>query len=88
MVGECRAGMDGSKHQEHGVATPVTPLHGARTLRRPFLRAVHQIDSIRDLVPFFNQASIASYESVYSSGGSVDWEAVEDGLYQDMFDGR
>ncbi|KAJ3545543.1 hypothetical protein NM688_g5613 [Phlebia brevispora] len=78
----------GSRHQDHGtVATPVTPTQGARSLRKPFLTA-HQIDSIRDLVPFFNQASIASYESVYSSGGSVDWEAVEDGLYQDMFDGR
>ena len=78
-----------SKHDAHGeIATPVTPVGGTRALRKPFLASVHQIDSIRDLVPFFNQASIASYESVYSSGGSVDWEAVEAGLYQDMFDGR
>lgn len=77
------------QHEEHaGALTPSTPFTGTRALRRPFLRALHAIDSIRDLVPFFNQASIAAYESVYTSGGSVDWEAVEDGLYQDMFDGR
>jgi hypothetical protein len=28
------------------------------------------------------------YESVYASGGNVDWEAVERGLMEDMFDGR
>lgn len=78
----------GSKRQDHGAMTPVTPGFNSRELRRPFLRSMHQIDSIRDLVPFFNQASISSYESVYNSGGNVDWEAVEDGLYQDMFDGR
>lgn len=78
-----------SKHVNHAdLTTPITPRYTERTLRRPFLNSVQQIDSIRDLVPFFNQASIASYESVYNSGGSVDWEAVEDGLYQDMFDGR
>lgn len=78
-----------SRHEDHGeIATPATPVGGTHALRKPFLAAMHQVDSIRDLVPFFNQASIASYESVYSSGGSVDWVAVEDGLYRDMFDGR
>ncbi|PSS29693.1 hypothetical protein PHLCEN_2v2841 [Hermanssonia centrifuga] len=78
-----------SKHLDHVVSTsPTTPSVGTRILRRPFLRNLHQIDSIRDLVPFFNQASIAYYESVYSSDGRVDWEAVEEGLYEDMFEGR
>ncbi len=52
------------------------------------LLGVRQIDSIRDLVPFFSHASITSYESVYGSGGNIDWEAVERGLLEDMFDGR
>ncbi|KAI0095247.1 Dopey, N-terminal-domain-containing protein [Irpex rosettiformis] len=65
-----------------------TPVVGTRPMRRPLLQSIHQIDSIRDLIPFFSQASITSYESVYNSGGMVDWDAVEDGLYQDMFDGR
>lgn len=59
-----------------------------RPMRRPLLQSIRQIDSIRDLVPFFSQVSITSYESVYNSGGIVDWDTVEDGLYQDMFDGR
>jgi hypothetical protein len=46
------------------------------------------IDSIRDLVPFFSSVSISSYESVYASAGSVDWDAVERGLMSDIFDGR
>lgn len=69
------------------VTTP-TPMTDNRPMRRPMLRSLRQIDSIRDLVPFFSSASIASYESVYSSGGLIDWEAVEQGLLEDMFDGR
>lgn len=57
-------------------------------MRRPLLRSLRQIDSIRDLVPFFSHVSIASYESVYGSGGNIDWEAVEQGLMDDIFDGR
>lgn len=57
-------------------------------MRRPLLNSIHQIDSVRDLIPFFSQVSMTSYESVYTSDGNVDWEAVEDGLFQDMFDGR
>ncbi|KAI0348103.1 hypothetical protein BDW22DRAFT_1350250 [Trametopsis cervina] len=73
----------------HAHHAPVdTPLLDQRPMRRPLLQMVRSIDSIRDLGPFFSQASITSYESVYSSGGVVDWVAVEDGLYQDMFDGR
>ncbi|TFY63318.1 hypothetical protein EVJ58_g3324 [Rhodofomes roseus] len=70
----------------HGATT--TPTVESRPMRRPMLRSLRQIDSIRELVPFFSHASIASYESVYSSGGNVDWEAVEEGLLEDMFDGR
>ena len=51
------------------------------------LNDLRQIDSIRDLVPFFSSVSIASYESVYMSGGNIDWEEVERGLVGDMFEG-
>jgi hypothetical protein len=57
-------------------------------MRRPILNTLRQIDSIRDLVPFFSHVSISSYESVYACGGNIDWEAVESGLMRDMFDGR
>jgi len=57
-------------------------------MRRPLLSSVRQIDSMRDLVSFFSNVSIASYESVYASGGNIDWDAVENGLIEDMFDGR
>jgi hypothetical protein len=59
-----------------------------RPMRRPLLNSIRQIESIRDLVPFFSHISITSYESVYASGGNIDWEAVERGLIDDMFDGR
>jgi hypothetical protein len=52
------------------------------------LNSLRQIDSIRDLIPFFSNVSITLYESVYASGGNVDWEAVEYGIMDDMFDGR
>ena len=52
------------------------------------LQSVRQIDSIRDLIHFFSQASIAAYESVYQSWGNVDWDSVETALLEDMFDGR
>ena len=60
-------------------------------LRRPMLSGLRTIDSIRDLVPFFSHVSISSYESVYAgagNGGGVNWELVEHGLLDDMFDGR
>jgi hypothetical protein len=52
------------------------------------LDAVRNIESIRDLAPFFSSVSITSYESVYASGGVVDWMAVEQGLLDDMFETR
>ncbi|TFK56468.1 hypothetical protein OE88DRAFT_1715528 [Heliocybe sulcata] len=65
-----------------------TPLTERRPLRRPILNPIRQIDSIRDLIPFFSHASIATYETTYASDGNIDWEAVERGLVDDMFDGR
>ncbi|KAI0964349.1 hypothetical protein AcW1_001188 [Taiwanofungus camphoratus] len=73
-------------HTSH--VTAITPLVDSRPMRRPILRSVRQIDSIRDLTPFFSSISLVSYESVYSSGGNIDWEVVEQGLLEDMFDGR
>ena len=52
------------------------------------LNNVRSIESIRDLAPFFSSVSITSYESIYASGGIVDWVAVERGLIDDMFDAR
>lgn len=59
-----------------------------RALRRPMLTSLRQIDSIRDLVPFFSSISLTTYESVYASNGSVDWDVIEKGIMDDMFDGR
>ncbi|KAG6911306.1 hypothetical protein DXG01_002145 [Tephrocybe rancida] len=74
----------------NGVSTPnlQTTFPDQRPLRRPMLNSIRQIESIRDLIPFFSNVSITSYESVYASGGNVDWEAVERGIMDDMFDGR
>lgn len=52
------------------------------------LNAVRNIESIRDLAPFFSSVSITSYESIYASGGIVDGMAVEQGLIDDMFEAR
>lgn len=60
----------------------------SKPMRRPILHSLRQIDSVRDLVPFFSTASISSYESVYHSGGLVDWQAVEKSLLEDLFEGR
>ncbi|KAI0361079.1 hypothetical protein OH77DRAFT_1391372 [Trametes cingulata] len=65
-----------------------TPSAPTKPMRRPLLHSLRQIDSIRDLVPFFSTASISSYESVYQSGGLVDWQAVEKSLLEDLFEGR
>ncbi|CAK5264480.1 unnamed protein product [Mycena citricolor] len=73
--------------------TPATPhaamtTAAARPMRRPLLNGVRQLESMRDLVPFLTGVSIASYESVYASAGSVDWASVEAGILEDVFDGR
>ncbi|KAK7063885.1 dopey-N domain-containing protein [Favolaschia claudopus] len=59
-----------------------------RPMRRPLLNSIRQIESVRDLMPFFSSVSISSYESVYASAGNVDWAAIEKGIMDDMFDGR
>jgi hypothetical protein len=59
-----------------------------KTGRRPLLTSLRQIESIRELNPFFSSVSIVSYESTYASGVNVDWAAVENGILDDMFDGR
>lgn len=79
---------EGSIHALHSTLSTAPSVELHNTGRRPMLNSVRQIDSIRDLIPFFTQVSMASYESVYGSGGNVDWEAVEQGLLDDMFDGR
>jgi hypothetical protein len=63
-----------------------TGLAPSNTLRRPLLGFVKQVGSIRDLLPFFSQISMTSYESIYGMGG-VDWDAVEKGLMAEMFQG-
>ncbi|KAJ7897279.1 Dopey, N-terminal-domain-containing protein [Mycena olivaceomarginata] len=65
-----------------------SPSSSQRAMRRPLLNSIRQIESIRDLAPFFSSVSISSYESVYASAGSVDWSAIEKGIMEDMFDGR
>ncbi|KAF8665364.1 hypothetical protein AX16_000383 [Volvariella volvacea WC 439] len=76
-------------HEDNPVSLgPQTPaLPNQRPMRRPMLNALKQIDSIRDLVPFFSAVSISSYESVYASGGNIDWDEVERGIMNDTFDG-
>jgi hypothetical protein len=83
---------EGNRPSDNGVTIPGN-ISGAasadlRPMRRPLLNSVRQIDSMRDLLPFFSHVSITSYESVYASGGNIDWEVVEKGLTDDMFDGR
>lgn len=79
-------------HQDSRNSTPVpnetTTYEDQRVLRKPLLNGIKQIESIRDLISFFSNVSISSYESMYASGGNVDWEAVEKGIMDDLFDGR
>jgi len=65
-----------------------TFVDNAHPMRKPMLNSIRQIESVRELAPFFSSVSITSYESVYASSGNVDWEAIETGLMDDMFDGR
>ncbi|KAK4703671.1 hypothetical protein P7C70_g2546, partial [Phenoliferia sp. Uapishka_3] len=54
--------------------------------RQPLL-TIKRIDSITDLQPFFSNISLDAYESVYHSGGRVDWDAVETQLKTELFEG-
>jgi len=71
-----------------GNSVPLPTYSDSKQMRQPILSSIRQIESIRDLVPFFSSVSISSYESVYASGGNIDWEAVEKSILDDMFDGR
>lgn len=80
-----------SATQSPAIPPPPTPspmLAEPSRVRRPMLNKVGHINSVRDLLPFFSHVSIASYESVYGSDGAIDWEAVESGILDDMFDGQ
>ncbi|KAE9401014.1 hypothetical protein BT96DRAFT_956680 [Gymnopus androsaceus JB14] len=70
--------------------TTTTTTNGGTISPAPNLSSfTHQrASAIRDLVPFFSSVSITTYESVYASNGSIDWDAIEKGLMDDMFDGR
>ncbi len=81
-------GLFQSESQNGALFNSTGPDSLRRGMRRPLLNSIRQIESIRDLGIFFSNVSIASYESVYASGGNVDWEAVEQGIMDDLFDGR
>ncbi|KAF9011155.1 Dopey, N-terminal-domain-containing protein [Cyathus striatus] len=84
IVGSLPAGDD----QPTAAPNNLVAFPDKRPMRRPFLNNTRQIDSIKDLAPFFSNISLSLYESVYASGGNIDWESVENGIMNDMFDGR
>lgn len=53
--------------------------------RRPRLGSVRKLGSLSQLQPFFARASIDTFEGVYSGQG-VDWERVEEGLNEEIFE--
>lgn len=57
-------------------------------IRQPLLGSLKQIESLRELAPFLSNISISTYESIYASSSNIDWEAVEQSIMDDMFDGR
>ncbi|ORX36308.1 Dopey, N-terminal-domain-containing protein [Kockovaella imperatae] len=77
------------EHAHAGDDAPALAIgsEGSSALRRPRLAAVQTIVSLSQLRPFFSRASIDTYEGVYSNDG-VDWEAVEEGLKDEIFDER
>jgi hypothetical protein len=56
-------------------------------LRRPRLNSIRTLTSLHQLQPFFSRASVDTFEGVYSNA-KVDWDAVEDGLLGEIFEGR
>ncbi|KAF9524082.1 Dopey, N-terminal-domain-containing protein [Crepidotus variabilis] len=79
----------GDNPTEQANANHVDALHvNSRVLRKPLLASLRKVESMRELAPFLSSVSISTYESVYASGGNVDWEAVERSIVDDMFDGR
>ncbi len=59
---------------------------GATLLRKPLLQSVRKISGIYELGPFFSTVSMLSYENTYARS-LVDWDAVEQDLLEDMFEG-
>ncbi|WVQ78778.1 hypothetical protein IAT38_000869 [Cryptococcus sp. DSM 104549] len=55
------------------------------SLRRPRLGAAKSLTSLHQLQTFFARASMDTFESVFVNGG-VDWDGVEDGLTDEIFD--
>lgn len=45
------------------------------------------MSSLKQLQPFFSRASIETFEGVYADTG-VDWDAIEDGLVNEIFEGH
>ncbi|WRT65559.1 uncharacterized protein IL334_002504 [Kwoniella shivajii] len=54
-------------------------------LRKPRLLRIKSLTSIYQLQPFFSRASIDTFEGVFE-GNAVDWEAIESGLSEEIFD--
>jgi len=61
---------------------PTVPISNTTPeLRRPFLIGNYP----SNLETFLSHISIASYESLYSTRGKIDWIAIEDSLLLDIF---
>lgn len=71
-----------------GTDPAVSQWAASRVQPRQPLLTKKRIESISDLQRFFSSVSLAAYESVYHSGGKVDWDAVETGLMGELFDGE
>lgn len=77
---------------ELGPVSPTTPTvpcdqNHLTGLRRPHLKGLKTLTSLQQLSTFFSRASIDTFEGVYADTG-VDWEAVEDGLNGEIFEGE
>ncbi|TXT04269.1 hypothetical protein VHUM_04267 [Vanrija humicola] len=70
-------------------STPTVPCdqNHLTGLRRPHLKGLKTLTSLQQLSTFFSRASIDTFEGVYADTG-VDWEAVEDGLNGEIFEGE
>ncbi|ORY25817.1 Dopey, N-terminal-domain-containing protein [Naematelia encephala] len=82
-----------SEHQHSTAAHPtllsddaVNENEESDGIRRPRLGGIKALQSLYQLQPFFARASIDTFEGVYANHG-VDWEAVEDGLSGEIFEG-
>ncbi|WWC97086.1 hypothetical protein V866_003964 [Kwoniella sp. B9012] len=80
---------DGHRGRSGSDRSPYEPLvlseQSENGARKPRLSSVRTLNSIYQLQPFFSRASIDTFEGVYGGVG-VDWEAVEEGLSEEIFD--